>query len=151
MRRKGIAVLLALLAVPMLATAVYAGGAALVPAAIWAHGELYDTVITPTTFVAPPAQSTDTIYSFMMSGLLGQRSVADGAPGDPEFNGGRWDVQMVTFTPLGVEVHDQNDDGYVDFELVTEEDVLEHEILGHLVINDANFYFECPMLPRRGR
>jgi hypothetical protein len=151
MRYKGIVVLLALLVVSLAATAVYAGGAVRVPAAIWAHGEIYDTVITPATFVAPPEHSTDIIYSFMISGLLGQRSVADSAPRDPEYNGGRWSVQMVSFTPLGVTVHDQNSDGYVDFELISEAEVLEHEALGHLEINDANFYFECPMLPRRGR
>ena len=125
-----------LLSFVLLAVAVtaHAGGATRVAAAIWAHGELYDTVITPTSFVAPPEHSTDIIYSFMMSGLMGQRSVADSAPRDPDFNGGRWSVQVVSFTPLGLSVHDQNNDGYVD-----------------LVINDANFYFECPMLPRKNR
>lgn len=150
MKPKGIIVILTLLAVSLSVTAAFAGGATRVPEAIWAHGELYDTVVTPTSFVSPPEHSTDLIYSFMLSGLTGQRSVADAAPGDPDFNGGRWSVQMVAFTPLGLTVHDQNNDGYADFELSTEAEVLEHESLGHLVINDANFYFECPMLPRRG-
>jgi hypothetical protein len=54
--------------------------------AIWGHGQLYDTVITPATFVSPPEHSTDTIYSFDMSGLMGQRAVSDAAPGDPDFS-----------------------------------------------------------------
>lgn len=151
MKFRGIMLLIALLAVSLTAAAAYAGGATRASNAIWAHDELYDTVITPTSFVAPPEHSTDIIYSFMMSGLMGQRSVADNAPRDPSYNGGRWSVRMVTFTPLGVSVHDQDNDGYVDFELTNDSQVLEHEALGHLVINDANFYFECPMLPRRGR
>jgi hypothetical protein len=151
MKGKGIIVLMAALVVSLAATTVFAGGATRVRAAVWAHGELYDTVITPTSFVAPPEHSTDAIYSFMMSGLTGQRSVADAAPGDRDYNGGRWDVQVVTFTALGISVHDGDGDGYVDFELSSEAEVLAHEALGHLVINEANFYFECPLLPRRGR
>lgn len=151
MRGTGILVLLAVLVVSLGATSVSAGGATRVPAAIWAHGELYDTVVTPTSFVAPPEHSTDAIYSFMMSGLGGQRSVADSAPGDPDFNGGRWNVQVVTFTDQGRLVHDQNGDGLVDVELASEEAVLEQEYLGNVVITPASFYFECPMLPRKGR
>lgn len=124
-------------------------GATRVSEAIWAHGELYDTVITPTTFVAPPENSTDIIYSFMMAGLEGQRSVAESAPGDPDYNGGRWNVQVVVFTDLGRQVHDTDHDGMVDFELMSADEVLGHYDLGHIDILPANFYFECPMLPRR--
>lgn len=141
---------LALLGLALLSTSVYAGGSTRVAQAIWAHGELYDTVITPTSFIAPPEHSTDIIYSFMMSGLSGQRSVAESAPRDPEYNGGRWNVQMVVFTPAGIAAHDPDGNGIVNFELTNAEDVLAHEALGHIIINDANFYFECPLLPRRG-
>lgn len=126
-------------------------GATRVAAAIWAKGQLYDTVVTPATFIAPPEHSTDIIYSFMMSGLEGQRSVAEAAPGDRDYNGGRWDVQMAVFTEQGLLVHDPDGDGMVNFELTSAEDVEAHVQLGHIVINDANFYFECPLLPRRGR
>jgi hypothetical protein len=141
---------LALFALLVLVSAAYAGGASRVADAIWADGELYDTVITPTTFIAPPERSTDIIYSFMMSGLEGQRSVAESAPGDSDYNGGRWNVQMVVFTADGIAAHDPDGDGIVNFELTSAEDVVAHEQLGHLIINDANFYFECPLLPRRG-
>jgi hypothetical protein len=132
-------------------TVAYAGGAIRASGAIWAHGELYDTVITPTTFVAPPEHSTDLLYNFGMSGLAGQRAVSDSAPGDPDYNGGRWDVQMVVFTPQGVEAHDPDGDGIVNFELTDAVTVLEHEALGHMVINETNIYFECPLLPRRNQ
>lgn len=144
-------IILVLAMITMAAGTAVAGGALRVPAAIWAHGDLYDTVITPTSFVAPPEHSTDMLYNFGMSGLAGQRSVSESAPGDPDFNGGRWDVQMVVFTPQGILAHDPDGDGVVNFELTDAEEVLEHEVLGHIVINDANFYFECPMLPRRNR
>ena len=143
-------VILSLLVVLAGTTAVYAGGATRVAEAIWANDNLYDTIVTPTTFVAPPDHSTDVIYSFMMSGLSGQRSVAESAPGDRDYNGGRWDVQMVVFTAQGMDAHDPDGDGFVNFELTNAEDVLAHEQLGHIIINEANFYFECPLLPRRG-
>jgi hypothetical protein len=150
MKSKVTITLLALFAFFVTVSAIYAGGAIRVAEAIWVDGELYDTIITPTTFVAPPEHSTDIIYSFMMSGLNGQRSVAESAPGDSDYNGGRWDVQMVSFTGLGKNVHDPDGNGIVNFELVSAEEVIAHEQLGHIVINDANFYFECPLLPRRG-
>jgi len=146
----GLTSILAVLVFAMTAATATAGPAVKVQDAIWAHDALYDTVVTDTSFTAPPQHSTDIIYSFMMSGLDGQRSVAEAAPGDPGFNGGRWDVYIVTFTPAGVAVHDPDGDGLVNFELTNAEDVLLHEQLGHLVINPANFYFECPMIPNRG-
>lgn len=79
MRCRGIMALITLLVVSLTAAVAYAGGAAGASDAIWANDESYDTVITPTSFMAPPEHSTDTIYSFTMSGLMGQRSVANSA------------------------------------------------------------------------
>lgn len=115
--------------------------------AIWAHGTLYGTVATPTAFNLPPVQSTDTIYSFMLSGLTGQRSVSESAPGDRNYNGGRWSVKAVFFTDQGKAVHDPDNDGQVNFELTSAEQVLQHAALGHLTIIDTSIYFECPLLP----
>ena len=151
MKAKARVSLFALVAAAALAPTTHAAGATRVAGAIWADDQLYDTVATPTSFVAPPEHSTDLIYSFMMSGLDGQRSVADAAPGDPDFNGGRWNVQMVVFTGDGLDALDMDDDGVIDFELTNDADVLAAESLGYLEISPANFYFECPLLPRRGR
>jgi hypothetical protein len=126
-----------------------AGGATRVEGAIWANGALYDTVLTPTSFRAPPSHSVDLLYNFGMSGLQGQRSVSESAPGDPTYNGGRWWVQMVVFTAQGRAVHDPDGNGIVNFELMTAADVLQHAALGHLEILDAGVYFECPLLPRK--
>ncbi|MBI5674819.1 MAG: hypothetical protein HZC48_03170 [Nitrospirae bacterium] len=150
MKSRVLITILSILTFLMSSAVVHAGGATRVAEAIWANGNIYDTILTPATFVAPPLQSTDIIYSFMLSGLEGQRSVAESAPGDQDYNGGRWNVQMVVFTPQGIAVHDPDGDGIVNFELTTAEMVLEHEALGHLTISAANFYFECPLLPRRG-
>jgi hypothetical protein len=128
---------------------VYAGGAARVPDAIWAGGELYDTIGTPTVFRTPPANSTDTLYNFGMSGLQGQRSVSESAPGDPDFNGGRWSIKIVVFTSAGHSLFDPDGDGIVNFEMVSQADVLQQASQGNLTIMDTDIYFECPLLPRR--
>lgn len=117
--------------------------------AIWAHDSIYDTVATDTSFMSPPMHSTDVIYSFMMSGLMGQRSVAEYAPGDREYNGGRWNVQMVVFTAAGLAAYDDGN-GFVTSELTNAEDVEEAADMGLVTISPANFYFECPLIPNRG-
>jgi hypothetical protein len=54
---------------------------------------------------------------------------------------------MVVFTEAGLEAHDPDGDGYVNFELTSADEVLEHRDLGHLEIMPTMMYFECPMLP----
>lgn len=119
--------------------------------AIWVHDELYGTVATDTAFNSPPPHATDVIFSFMDSGLEGQRSVAEYAPGDPEYNGGRWNVMVVTFTDSGRMIHDPDNDGEVNFELTNAEAVLQHAQLGHLTISEPGVYFECPLIPKNRR
>ncbi len=118
--------------------------------AIWAGGQLYDTVVTPATFVQPPEHTTDALYLFAINGL-GQRLVSDSAPGDPDYNGGRWSVQVVTITPAGIAALDADNDGLIDDEMTSVDDVIAAEAAGYLTINAANIYFECPLLPRRSR
>jgi len=147
--RKTVFVVLCLTVVSMAAAGPVMAKATRVAEAIWAHGVLYDTVITPATFVSPPEHSTDTIFNFMMSGLMGQRAVADAAPGDRHYNGGRWSVYVAVFTDVGQETLDEDEDGFVDFELTSADQVLHQVSLGNVEVHPANFYFECPMLPRK--
>jgi len=119
--------------------------------AVWVHNRLYSTVLTDTAFTSPPPHSTDVIFSFAGSGLEGQRAVAEHAPGDRDYNGGRWNVMAVTFTEQGKAIHDGDGDETVDFELKNAEDVLHHAELGHLTITVPGVYFECPLLPSNER
>jgi hypothetical protein len=75
---------------------------------------MYRTVNTPTDLsqTGAPAHSFDTIYS-----IPGQPNVATAAPGDPGFNGGRWQVHAIAFnTNLATTVaaHDANNSGDLD-------------------------------------
>lgn len=119
--------------------------------AIWVDNTIYNTVLTDTAFKSPPPQSTDIIYNFDNSGLSGQRAVADAAPGDRGYNGGRWVVKAAVFTPLGLAMLDMDGNNAIDNELTSEQDVLDAVDAGLLVIHDTGKYFECPVIPSGGR
>ena len=119
--------------------------------AIWVHDSLYGTVGTDTAFKSPPPHSTDVIFSFMGSGLEGQRSVAVYAPGDPEYNGGRWHVMAVSFTDSGKALFDPDGDSEVNMELTNAQDLLDAAEMGLLTISETNVRFECPLLPQPSR
>lgn len=133
----------------ILASLAFAAPATRVSDALWANDKLFDTVLTDTSFHLPPLHSTDVLYNFGMSGLMGQRAISASAPGDRDYNGGRWSVKVVVFTDEGKAVHDPDHNGLVNFELTSEDAVLAHQALGHLDIIETSIYFECPLLPRK--
>jgi len=82
--------------------------------AFYVDGVAYRTVATPTDLsgTGAPAQSFDTIYEF--GGL--QLNVATAAPGDRDYNGGRWRVHALAFTnyDAALAAYDANDSGAFD-------------------------------------
>ena len=82
--------------------------------AFYVDGVAYRTVNTPTDLsgTGAPAHSFDTIYDF--GGL--QLNVATAAPGDRDYNGGRWRVHALAFTNYGAALaaYDANDSGAFD-------------------------------------
>ncbi|MCI0709926.1 MAG: hypothetical protein L0154_07160, partial [Chloroflexi bacterium] len=76
-----------------------------------------------------------------------QLPVAEAAPGNPDYNGGRWFTHTVEWTASGFADH-----GTVPI-LMSYDDILFHESLGHLEItpgspdSDTPDYFLCPLLP----
>jgi hypothetical protein len=132
------------------APAAWADRATRAANAVWANDSLYNTVLTDTAFQSPPAHSTDILFNFAESGLNGQRAVAESAPGDQDYNGGRWNVILVTFTPEGLLANDPDDNGTIDVEFTNAEEVLEAAQLGQVTLAEPGVYFECPLLPRRG-
>jgi hypothetical protein len=100
--------------------------------AIWYDGELYRTVLTPTQLPdKAPEHSFDVLYSF----YNGQKaSVADAAPGNKDYNGGRWVVYNVTVVDdIGI--------------LTSVEDVWNAAGNGSITISDEPVTrFVCPMI-----
>jgi len=114
---KKVALLLGLVALTAAGTALANGSGGVGGPAFYVDGTLYRTVATPTdlTQTGAPAHSFDTIY-----GLAGQPfNVATAAPGDRDYNGGRWMVHAVAYNTswaTTVAAHDTNGSGDIDSE-----------------------------------
>jgi hypothetical protein len=97
------------------ASAFGAGSGGVTGPAFYVDGELYRTVNTPTDLskTKAPAHSFDTIYA-----LAGQAfNVATAAPGDRDYNGGRWMVHAIAYNTswaATVAAHDANGSGDLD-------------------------------------
>jgi hypothetical protein len=126
-------------------TALANGAGGVSGPAFYVDGQLYRTVGTPTdlSHTGAPDHSFDTIYEFQ--GL--QLNVAEGGPGDRGYNGGRWRVQVLTFTDYdaAVETYDANSSGGFD----SDEEVEAAISAGAAMTSDGPS-FVCPVikLPR---
>jgi hypothetical protein len=108
----------------------------------WVDDELYRTIGTPT--MLPDQGPNDGIFVFI--GLSGQTPVGEAKPGDQDYNGGRWQPVALQFTEEGIAVHDPDDDGEVNFELTSWEEVVHHIGLGHLEVVGYGDPFVCPVI-----
>jgi hypothetical protein len=111
MYRFAIAAALALVLVP----AASAGSGGVTGPAFYVDGALYRTVATPTDLsgTGAPLHSFDLIYD--LGGA--QPNVATAAPGDRDYNGGRWQVHAVSFNTsyaATLAAHDADGDGVLD-------------------------------------
>jgi len=136
-------------AIPSLSTILFSGAlmlsgtnafAGVTGPAFYVDGELYRTVGTPADLPAGPPKSHDQIYV-----IPGQPNVATAAPGDQDYNGGRWEVHGVAFDDYGQAVYDFDFNGSGDFdsdeELYAAMDAGAAEDVGILR------RFECPVIP----
>ena len=133
-----------------LVAAVLAGGAMAggpPTPSFYVDGTLYRTVGTPTDFsrTGAPASSYDTIYQFFGAQTY---NVATAAPGDPGYNGGRWQVIGLSFADYGAALaaHDANGSG--DFDATAEVQAALAD--GSAVSLGVVKSFECPVIPMPG-
>jgi hypothetical protein len=109
--------------------------------AFYVDGDLYRTVGTPTdlTRTRAPAHSFDTIYA-----IDGQPNVATAAPGDRDYNGGRWMVLpvMIDDYDAALEVADENDSGDLD----SDAELALAVQAGLASIGDTVRSFVCPVI-----
>lgn len=119
-----------------------AGAGGVTGPAFYVDGTLYRTVGTPTDFsgTGAPDHSFDTIYEF--GGL--QMNVAEAAPGDRDYNGGRWRVQVLDFTDYGAAVSTYDVNGSGNFDSAEE---VEAAIAGGAATTSAGPSFSCPVIP----
>lgn len=125
------AILLIIAAVPAFAAGPNFG------AAIYADDKTWGT--KGNADLPPPndnnRQSYDGLFNFT-NGVLGQLPVAEAAPSNPSYNGGRWIEYNVTWNTTP--------------ELVTSYAHLhELEEAGAVTIVETGNYFQCPLLPTK--
>lgn len=111
--------------------------------AFWVDGSTYRTVATPSDLfgTGAPGHSYDVIYD------LGghQLNVAEAAPGDQEYNGGRWMVHAVTFPDgygAALAAGDLDGDGVLD----SDAEVLAAMMAGEAVDAGVVASFVCPVI-----
>lgn len=94
---------------------------------IYAHDVEYRTVGTPADL--PDHGKFDTIY------VLGEpyANVADAAPGDMEWNGGRWEVRFITWNVAKTQ-------------FTNAEQIHAAAEAGDITISEVKRRFECPLI-----
>lgn len=101
---------------------------------VWVDDELFDSIVTSASF-KPSAGPFDELYTGGNGFLDGVPLISDAGPGDTDYNGGRWHLNMLR---EGVDP-----DKYMDASSVEDLDLDD--------FMSTSMYFECPLLPRRGR
>jgi hypothetical protein len=132
------------------ASAYGAGSGGVTGPAFYVDGEFYRTVATPTdiSHTGAPAHSFDTIYDFGGQ----QPNVATAAPGDRDYNGGRWMVHALAFNTswaATVAAHDSNGSGDLDSDAEVQAALAD---AGPGGATDAGVVkrFVCPAIPLAG-
>lgn len=98
---------------------------------VWADGELFESVVTPAVFDGEKGN-----YDILYAGGFydGVQLISESKPGDQDYNGGRWAMYVL------------KDGVTTDYSMATSD----HDLDPDDFESNGN-YFECPLLPRRGR
>lgn len=136
----GIAAFGAVLAV---GTAAAAGAGGVTGPAFYVDGALYRTVGTPTDLsgTGAPDHSFDTIYDIAAQA----HNVATAAPGDAGYNGGRWQVQVVSIDDYDAALQAADANGSGDLDSADEVQVA--FAAGVAELSGAGPSFVCPVIP----
>lgn len=101
-------------------------------ATVWVDGELFGTVVTPAVF-DPANGPFDELYACGDGTFKdGVPLISESKPGDQDYNGGRWHLNVL----IDGKTCDGNADSVEDLHL---DDFM-----------PTGMHFECPLLPMRG-
>jgi hypothetical protein len=102
---------------------------------IWADGELFRTIGTPATF-SPGQGNFDELYNTGGNGTFadGVMAISESKPGDADYNGGRWHVNLLN--------EDVDPEKYADATSVEDLDLSD--------FHSTDTWFECPLLRQPG-
>lgn len=126
---------------------------------IWGDGEQWGTKVTG-EIKHPIDNSLDKFFviSNPIDGNLpaGTLPVSEAAPGNSDYNGGRWWTHVAAWTQAGIDAHGSPPPLLTRYGPADDPDsILFHENLGHIEITEGSpggpgappDYFRCPMLP----
>ena len=100
---------------------------------VWADCQLYASVVTPANF-NPNSDPFDQLYAADFTSFKdGIGLISESKPGDQDYNGGRWHLNVLKSTV--------DPDKYINACIVEDLDLTDFE--------STQTYFECPLLPRR--
>jgi hypothetical protein len=117
--------------------------------ALYADGEVWGT--KGTTTLPPPnehnLQSFDMLF-VITNGAAGQMPVGEAAPGNPNYNGGRWFTQTVMWTADGMDAYGGALPVLMSYEEIEYNYDMEYlEIKAGSPAGGPPDYFQCPLLP----
>jgi hypothetical protein len=137
-------VLVGVAAAGMVAAGVAPVSAGVGGPAFYVDGQVYRTVGTPTDLsgTSAPTHAWDVIYEFFGA----QLNVAEAAPGDTDYNGGRWQVHGLAF-PDGYAAAVADGDADGDRVLDSTAEVNAALAAGSAVDAGVIKQFECPAIP----
>ncbi len=131
-RVRTVALVVGMLLISLASTAVLAGQGPPMNR-IYAHDELFTGVNAPRDL--PNRGPFDAIYA-LGPGLM---AVSESAPGDQDYNGGRWEVRVVTFT------------GMSPTQFTNAEQIEAALAMGKITLSGVVRRFECPLIPLHQR
>lgn len=97
---------------------------------IYADDQLWATFGTA-NLPPGPTNSFDKLYAFPGTSLI---EVSDAGPGNPAYNGGRWEVHDVMFAA-----------GATPVQYTNAQAILDAAAAGQLTISGPVMYFDCPL------
>ena len=98
---------------------------------VWSDGNLYRSVVTPAVFDGEKG-NYDKLYAGNFYDGIGL--ISESKPGDQDYNGGRWNLQVL------------KDGVTTDYTMATSDTDLDP-----MDFVSADTYFECPLLPTNGK
>ncbi|WP_396612889.1 hypothetical protein ACH9L7_06345 [Haloferax sp. S1W] len=124
---------------------------------VWGDGETWGTKVTG-EIKHPNEQSLDKFFVITnpVTGMLpeGTLPVSEAAPGNSDYNGGRWWTHTVAWTEAGKRAHGPTPPLLTRYGPADDpESILFHYNLGHLEISEGSpsggppDFFRCPLLP----
>lgn len=109
----------------------------------WANGVIYGIVVP--TNAGTSGGMRNMLYVFR--NLKGQRPVAEAAPGDINYQNGRFETVFLDFTQKGIDALDPNHDGLCEFEITNAQMIKNYLDQGYLTLGGRGALMDIKLVP----